>query len=95
MKIAADYEMFVRWLLVNRCQYAWVDKVIVRMRAGGVSTSGLKSSLLLNNEIVKACRENGVYTNVLLVLSKIPFKLIELTRRAKAPPGSEINLPPS
>lgn len=83
MKIAADYEMFVRWLLVNRCQYAWVDKVIVRMRTGGVSTSGLKSSLLLNREIVKACRRNGIYTNLLLVLSKIPFKLLELSRRSK------------
>lgn len=78
MKIAADYEMFVRWLLVNGFSYGHTDKVIVRMRSGGVSTSGLKSSLLLNKEIVKACRSNGIYTNLLLVLTKIPFKLLEL-----------------
>ncbi|MEQ6886668.1 glycosyltransferase family 2 protein [Salicola sp. Rm-C-2C1-2] len=78
MKIAADYEMFVRWLLVSKCSYAYIDKVLVRMRSGGVSTSGVESSLLLNQEIVKACRVNGIYTNLLFVLTKIPFKLLEL-----------------
>jgi hypothetical protein len=51
------------------------------MRSGGVSTGGIKSSLTLNQEIVRACRENGIYTNLLLVLLKIPFKLIELIKR--------------
>jgi glycosyltransferase involved in cell wall biosynthesis len=80
MKISADYEMFVRWLIKGKLKYLWVDKVIVRMRAGGVSTGGFKSSVLLNKEIVRACRENGLYTNLFLVLTKIPFKLLELTR---------------
>lgn len=81
-KISSDYEMFVRWLLVERLEYARLDQVLVRMRAGGVSTSGVKSSILLNREIVKACRANGLYTNIIFVLSKFPFKLLELTRRA-------------
>jgi glycosyltransferase involved in cell wall biosynthesis len=81
LKIAADYEMFVRWLLVNRCDYVWLSRVLVRMRMGGVSTSGIRSSILLSKEIVRACRSNGIYTNLLLVLSKLPFKLFELIRR--------------
>lgn len=80
-RIAADYEMFVRLLLINNCQYERIDRVLVRMRAGGVSTSGIKSSIQLNSEIVRACRSNGVYTNFLMILSKIPFKLLELRRR--------------
>ena len=31
-------------------------------------------------EIVTACRRNGVYTNLPLVLLKTPFKLLELVR---------------
>jgi glycosyltransferase involved in cell wall biosynthesis len=81
-KIAADYEMFVRWLLRYRLNFRRMDRVIVRMRTGGASTAGLRSSLVLNSEIVRACRENGVYTNLALVLSKLPFKLLELKRRA-------------
>ncbi|MEC5159794.1 MULTISPECIES: glycosyltransferase family 2 protein [unclassified Janthinobacterium] len=80
-KIAADYEMFVRWLLVGRASYRWIDQVLVRMRMGGVSTGGLKSSLLLNREIVRACKANHIYTNLFLVMSKLPFKLLELCRR--------------
>ena len=81
MKISADFEMFVRWLIKHRLTYRWLDKVIVRMRAGGVSTAGLRSSLILNKEIVRACRENGLYTNLAFVLTKVPFKLLELVRR--------------
>lgn len=80
-KIAADYEMFVRWLMVNKAGYKWIDKVLVRMRMGGASTSGVRSSILLNKEIVRACRINNVSTNLLFVLSKIPFKLLEIFRR--------------
>lgn len=80
-KISADYEIFVRWLLVNRLHYLRIDKVLVRMRAGGASTSGLKSSVKLNREIVRACRDNEIYTNIFFVLLKIPFKVLELFRK--------------
>ena len=80
LKIAADYEMFVKAFLVHGMSFARVDRVLVRMRAGGLSTSGLRSSILLNREIVTACRRNGIYTNIFLVLLKTPFKLLELFR---------------
>lgn len=83
MRIAADYDMFVRWLLVAGLKWQYLDRVLVRMRAGGVSTSGIRSSIRLNREIVRACRDNGIYTNLIFVLSKIPFKLLELIRRPK------------
>jgi glycosyltransferase involved in cell wall biosynthesis len=82
-KISADYEKFVRWLLVEKLDYARIDRVLVRMRQGGASTSGIKSNFVLNREIVKACRSNGVYTNELFLLAKIPFKLLELVRRPR------------
>lgn len=80
LKIAADYEMFVKAFLVHGMSFARVERVLVRMRAGGLSTSGLRSSIRLNREIVTACRRNGVYTNIFLVLLKTPFKLLELFR---------------
>lgn len=83
LKIAADYEFFIRLFLTHNASYKFIDKVIVRMRTGGASTEGLKSSIRLNREIVAACRDNGVYTNLALVLSKLPFKLRELRKRSK------------
>ena len=80
-KISSDYEFFIRMLMVHKLTYIRINKVLVRMRAGGISTSGIKSSLLLNSEIVKGCRENGVYTNIIFLLLKIPFKVLELIKK--------------
>ena len=75
--IAADYEMVVRLLYRGGASYAHLPAVIVKMRTGGVSTRGLRSSWILNTEIVRACRENGLKTNLGLVLLKTPAKLLE------------------
>ena len=80
LRISADYELFVKALLVQGLPFARIDRVLVRMGTGGLSTSGLAASLRLNREIVAACRRNGVYTNLPLVLLKAPFKLLELAR---------------
>ncbi len=75
-QIAADYEMLVRMLYVFRLSYAYIKKPLVKMRKGGVSSSSLYSNWVLNCEIVNACRTNGISTNLILVLLKIPQKLI-------------------
>src|SRR5690606_25753367 len=54
-RIASDYEIFVRWMLLNKLRYHYLDAVLVRMRTSGVSTSGWKSSVLITKEIVRAC----------------------------------------
>ncbi|MDX2464379.1 MAG: glycosyltransferase family 2 protein [Porticoccus sp.] len=80
-KISADYEMFVRLLMVNSGVISRLDGVLVKMRAGGISTSGIRNSFLLNKEIVRACRSNGVYTNFFFILLKLPLKMIELFKK--------------
>ena len=80
-KISSDYEMFVRLLLVYKLRFSRINKVLVRMRTGGVSTDSIKNRLILNKEIVQACRKNGIYTNLVFVLLKLPFKLMELSQR--------------
>jgi glycosyltransferase involved in cell wall biosynthesis len=77
-QISADYEMLIRLLWVQKASYAYLQKPIVRMRYGGASTSGLGRNWLLNKEIVKACRANGIYTNLGLLALKIPRKLFGL-----------------
>ena len=74
-KIAADYEMLIRVLAVHAASYCYVAKPIVRMRSGGASTAGWSRNWILNQEIVRACRTNGIQTNMGLLLLKIPAKL--------------------
>ena len=83
-RIAADFEMMVRLLYRANVSYAYLPEVVVKMRAGGVSTSGLRNSWILNNEIVRACCENGLKTSLPRVLMKIPAKLLEYIHRPKS-----------
>ncbi len=78
--IAADFEMLVRLCIKQKISWEFLDKVTVIMRSGGISNSGLTSRLRLNKEDVRACRENGLYTNFLLLTLKLPLRLFELIR---------------
>ena len=76
-RVAADFELLVRFLSKERITYIRMPKCIVKMRHGGVSSSGFWSRILQNFEVVRACRENGVYTNIFFVALKVPLKLWE------------------
>jgi hypothetical protein len=52
------------------------------MRTGGVSNQTLKSRYVLNREIVRACRENGVQTNMALLSLKYFSKVGEYIKPA-------------
>ena len=82
-RIASDFEMVVRLLYTVGASYAYLPVVVIKMRAGGVSTRGLKSSWVLNKEIVRACRTNGLPTSFPRVLLKTPAKLMEYLRKPK------------
>lgn len=74
-KIAADYELLIRFLKVNRIKTRYLNFCVVTMRTGGDSTRNLKSNWILNKEIVRGCRENGIYTNMMILLFKYTFKI--------------------
>jgi len=76
-RIAADFEMLVRLLTKHNITWQFIDKTTIKMRSGGVSNSGIKSKWVINREIVRACNENGLYTNMFLLLFKLPIRLME------------------
>jgi len=80
-QIAADYEMLIRVLAIQKATYAYLAKPVVRMRSGGASTAGISRNWILNKEIVRACKENGIYSNMAMLLLKIPVKLWGLIKR--------------
>jgi glycosyltransferase involved in cell wall biosynthesis len=77
-KIAGDYEFVARVFKSGELNSQHLDQVLVRMQTGGLSTAGLAATYRLNKEILRACRQNGISTNWLMVLSKYFFKLREL-----------------
>ena len=79
-RIAADFELLVRFLHRHRVSYAYIPATMVYMRTGGVSNRTLASRYVLNREIVRACRENGLTTNMARLSLKYLFKVFEYVR---------------
>ncbi len=76
-RIAGDFEYCARIFHHNTLVYRSLPETLVRMRTGGISTSGWRNTVLLNKEVLRACRENGIDTNMLKIFSKYPAKLME------------------
>lgn len=73
-KIAADFELMMRFLEKHRLQNAFIDKLIVNQRAGGASTK-LSGHIKGNLEILKAFRVNGMRPPLLCIPQKVLPKL--------------------
>lgn len=76
-KIASDYELLIRFLYTKKLKYKYLPVAFMKMRMGGKSTSGIKSNITLNKEIIAACKENNVYTNSLILSLKYFVKIWE------------------
>ena len=77
-KIAADYELLIRFLYTHKLKSKYLPLDFMKMRTGGASTASIKSNILLNKEIVRACRENGIWTCMPLLFLKYFIKIFEL-----------------
>lgn len=80
-RIAADFEFVCRIFRDGRLRVRYLPVVLVNMQTGGLSTGGLRSTILLNREVLRACRKNGIRTNMLKIIVKYPLKLLEFVRR--------------
>lgn len=77
-KIAADFDYLVRVFSLPHVSLNYLEKEVVKMREGGVSTSGFSANILLNKEIIHSCKKNGVPCSWISILSKYPEKLLGL-----------------
>lgn len=80
-KIAADYEFLCRLVHYANLKSVYVASPLVRMQLGGASTAGFRSAIILNKEVFRALSNNGIYTNIFMLLSKYPSKILQLFRR--------------
>ena len=76
-KIAADYELLVRFLYTHKLRYKYLHVDVMKMRTGGLSTSSLRNTILLIKEDFRACKENGIKTNYFLLSFKYFVKVFE------------------
>ena len=79
LKIAADFDLMLRFLYTHNLTYFYIQEPIIKMRMGGVSTSF--SSVWINNiEKLRVCKDNGIKTNIFKILFKYLAKILGLLR---------------
>jgi glycosyltransferase involved in cell wall biosynthesis len=78
LRIAADYELMLRFLQKKKCTVAYLPEVLVKMRIGGASNRSLNNILKANLECYQAWRMNGrgVFKGALAVILK-PFRKLK------------------
>jgi len=81
-RIAGDFEWVARAFTKVNPGYRYLPQTIVRMRMGGLSTSGIRSTIRITREIRRACAANGIATSYPRLLSRFPAKLLEYLRRS-------------
>lgn len=82
-KIAADFELLLRFLLINKVNYKYFNEIVVLMKPGGLSTKNWFSQQTITKEIMKACLLNGIYTNYVFIYFRYFIKAIQFFPRLK------------
>lgn len=77
-RIAADYELLIRFFRVHRMRAKYVKMYTTIMRTGGVSTRDVEARKKLNEEIIKANRVNGYFCCWGMLVPKYAVKVWEV-----------------
>ena len=80
-KIAADYELMLRFFEKYKIISSYVDEVFVKMRIGGESNKSIKNIIKANMESYMAWKANGLYINQLRFLLKPFSKIIQFIKK--------------
>lgn len=70
-KIAADYELMLRFLGKHEVSTCYLNEVMVKMRTGGTSNKSLRNIVQKSAEDLKALKENNIGSYYALVLKNL------------------------
>jgi len=62
-RIAADFELMMRFLEVHQVRARYLREVLVKMRMGGTTNRSLKNIARQNGEILRALKKHGLAAN--------------------------------
>lgn len=80
-RIIADFDLMLRFLYKHRVSFAYLPKVMVKMRTGGLTNQGIGSKIKLNREIKQSLEANGIPASMFKIYSKYFKKIFQLVNR--------------
>jgi len=77
-KIAGDFDFFVRSLYLGKVDFAIINKVVTRMKVGGVSGKNINSYIVSSFEILRSLTNNIEKICAIKILLRFIFKLKQI-----------------
>lgn len=77
-KISGDFDWLLRAIYIHKLKVKYVSETSVYMLDGGLSSSGWKSRVKMNNENLKILKSHKIYSNKILLYSKYFFKIFQI-----------------
>ncbi|MEL6254825.1 MAG: glycosyltransferase, partial [Bacteroidota bacterium] len=65
----------------EKLPYTYIPETLVKMRTGGSSTQGIKSTLTINKEMLRSCKMHGINTHYGKIYSKYFTKVFQLLKK--------------
>ena len=72
--ISSDFKFFLNLIYKKNISYKFLNKVLVRMRIGGVSTKNFLAPFKITSEIYKILKVDKIYTNYLFLMCRFILK---------------------
>jgi len=77
--IAADVDLMFRFLEIHRIKSFFINKNLIKMKLGGVSTNSFRSTIVITKEVFTSFRENNYnYSYIVYLVGKILKALKQL-----------------
>ena len=80
-KIASDIDFMIRALCIEKFEIQHVNEVFVKMRLGGVSTSSIKSHVVITREVRNSFRSHNLSFNLIKYVVYKVFKSVKQKAR--------------
>ena len=62
LQISSDFDLLIRFLSTAQLSFQYIPGAAVHMRSGGTSNASWRRRWLLQQETLRACRDNGIHT---------------------------------
>lgn len=81
MRLAADFDILLRFFEAHRISSAYIPEVLVRMRLGGATNGSFGNVFRQNREIARAFRKNGLNVGLKPFVFKLMSRLTQFVRK--------------
>jgi glycosyltransferase involved in cell wall biosynthesis len=81
LKIQSDFDLTMRFMVVNKIKTRYLPGVMVKMRMGGVTNNRISNVIKGNYEAYRACKKNGLSVTPLFMVKKILSRVPQFFRK--------------